>query len=185
MSLSLTYELMRLHTNTCLDSWVRRMAQTTGRQPGAAHRPLARGMKRPSSTALRQGRSPPEYNFGKRMTGSLRPSNGRRERMPAGSAPTAGRRDRPPGRPESAGQAPGHHLLWSECPTVPGAGSDQSAQRPTCARQVCFQLALRPVRPVLRPPCRKCIHYHVQASVHAALAGPCASWMSPPGTVQD
>ena len=50
-SLSLTYELMRLRTNTCLDSWMRRMAQTTGRQPGAAHRPLARGMKRPSSTA--------------------------------------------------------------------------------------------------------------------------------------
>ena len=80
-SLSLTYELMRLRTNTCLDSWMRRMAQTTGRQPGAAHRPLARGMKRPSSTALRQGRSFPEFTLSKRMTGSLRPSSGRRERM--------------------------------------------------------------------------------------------------------
>ena len=80
-SLSLTYELMRLRTNTCLDSWVRRMAQTTGRQPGAAHRPLARGMKRPSSTALRQGRSFPEFTLSKRMTGSLRPSSDRRERM--------------------------------------------------------------------------------------------------------
>ena len=80
-SLSLTYELMRLRTNTCLDSWMRRMAQTTGRQPGAVHRPLARGMKRPSSTALRQGRSFPEFTLSKRMTGSLRPSSGRRERM--------------------------------------------------------------------------------------------------------
>ena len=80
-SLSLTYELMRLRTITCLDSWVRRMAQTTGRQPGAAHRPLARGMKRPSSTALRQGRSFPEFTLSKRMAGSLRPSSGRRERM--------------------------------------------------------------------------------------------------------
>ena len=80
-SLSRTYALMRLHTITCLDSWVRRMAQITRRKPGAAHRPLARGMKRPSSTALRQGCSPPEYTHCKRMTGSLWPSNGRCERM--------------------------------------------------------------------------------------------------------
>ena len=79
--LSRTHPLTRLHTITCLDSWVRRMAQITGRKPGAAHRPLARSMKRPSSTALRQGCSPPEFTHGKRMTGSLRPSNGRRERM--------------------------------------------------------------------------------------------------------
>ena len=114
-SLSRTYELMRLRTTTCLDSWVRRMAQITGRQPGAAHRPLARGMKRPSSTALRQGRSPPEYTLGKRMTGSLRPSNGRRERMehqrpkhkpePKHPAPSEAPRARhPPRRP--AGQTP-------------------------------------------------------------------------------
>ena len=108
--------LMRLRTITCLDSWVRRMAQITGRKPGAAHRPLARGMKRPSSTALMQKKhSPPEYTHGKRMTGSLRPSNGRRERMehrrpkhkpePKHPAPLEKPRARhPPRRP--AGQTP-------------------------------------------------------------------------------